>query len=857
MTTEINHQNAIELPEKPTIDGLEEKWMERWESDGTYRFDRSKSRAEIFAVDTPPPTVSGSLHVGSAMSYTHTDLVVRYQRMRGKEPFYPMGWDDNGLPTERRVQNFYGVRCDPSLPYDPDFKPPAQPPDVPIAVSRPNFIELCSKLTTADEKVMEGVWRRVGLSVDWSMTYATIDERSRRVSQKTFLRLLERGLAYQAEGATYWDVDYRTAVAQAELEDREVHGAMHKVRFHGLDAEDLFIETTRPELIPSCVALVAHPDDGRFKDRFDSYVSSPLFGSKLPIRAHPLADPEKGTGLAMICTFGDMMDVQWWRELSLPRRGLILPDGTFRQVSWGEEGWDSLDPSRAQRYYDDLAGLDSKRARKKIVEMLSESGDLLGDPQPIRHPVKFYERGERPLEIVASRQWWIKVLDFKDEFIRRGREIKWHPAFMRVRYEDWVKGLNIDWGISRQRYFGVPFPVWYAISGDGKVDYERRILPGEDRLPVDPSTDSPDGYTEDQRGQPGGFIGDPDVKDTWATSALTPQIGGRWDDDPELFAKVFPMDLRPQGHDIIRTWLFVTIVRSHFEHDSVPWKNAAISGMITDPDRKKMSKSKGNVVTPIEYLQQFGSDAFRYWAAGGRPGMDGVVDEGQMRIGRRLAIKLLNATRFVLSRLGPEGEIKNPLDLSMLTSLADVVDESTSAFDDYDYTKALDRTESFFWNFCDDYLELVKARAYGAFGEREARSANHALLLALSVLQRLFAPFMPFVTEEVWSWWQKGSVHRASWPAAAELTARGSGRSELLQIAARVLGEIRKAKSDAKVSLRTEASHVRVTDSKDRLRLLQQAEADLKSAGNIRVLEFEEAPDDGQTALPKVLVELA
>jgi valyl-tRNA synthetase len=836
MTSETNHRKAIELPEKTDLEGLEEKWIARWESDGTYRFDRSKSRDEIYSVDTPPPTVSGSLHIGQTMSYTHTDLIVRYQRMRGKEPFYPMGWDDNGLATERRVQNYYGVRCDPSLPYDPNFEPPAKPAEPPIAISRPNFIELCSKLTLEDEKVMEDVWRRVGLSVDWSMTYATIDDRSRRVSQKAFLHLLEKDLAYQAEGATYWDVDFRSAVAQAELEDRDTQGAMHKIRFHGLDAEDVFIETTRPELIPSCVALVAHPDDNRFKDRFDTYVASPLFGSKLPIKAHELADPEKGTGIAMICTFGDVTDVQWWRELTLPMRSLILPDGTFRQIKWGDEGWDSLDATRAQRFYDDLVGLDARRARKKIVEMLRESGDLIGEPQPITHPVKFYEKGERPLEILASRQWYIKVLDFKEEFIKRGREIDWHPDFMRVRYEDWVRGLNIDWGISRQRYFGVPFPVWYPIDDDGKVDYDARILADESRLPVDPSTDTPADYKEDQRGKPGGFIGDSDVKDTWATSSLTPQIGGHWDDDPELFEKVFPMDLRPQGHDIIRTWLFVTVVRSHFEHDSAPWKNAAISGMINDPDRKKMSKSKGNVVTPMELLKEFGSDAVRYWAAGGRPGMDGVFNEGQMKIGRRLAIKLLNASRFVLSRLGQEGEVINPLDQSMLATLADVIDEATAGFDDYDYTKALDRTESFFWIFCDDYLELVKARAYGTFGEDEARSANTALVVALSAIQRLFAPFLAYVTEEIWSWWQDGSIHRSPWPKADEVSDGGRDIKELLQIAGRVLGEVRKAKSDAKVSLKTEASRVAVTDTKERLDLLLLAEADLKAAGNIREL---------------------
>jgi valyl-tRNA synthetase len=331
------------LPDKPALEGLEQKWIALWEASGVYRFDRTRSRAEIYAIDTPPPTVSGSLHVGHVFSYTHTDLIARYQRMRGREVFYPMGWDDNGLPTERRVQNYYGVRCDPSLPYDPTFAPPPQPPKPPISISRPNFIELCARLTAEDEKAFEHLWKYLGLSVDWSMTYATIGRGAQRVSQLAFLRLLERGIAYQVEAPTLWDVDFKTAVAQAELEDRDVAGAYHRVRFALADAVPghaaVEIETTRPELIPACVALVAHPDDGRYQPLFGRNVLTPLFGARVPIRPHPLADPEKGSGIAMICTFGDITDVTWWRELSLPVRAVIQADGTFRPVTWGAPGW--------------------------------------------------------------------------------------------------------------------------------------------------------------------------------------------------------------------------------------------------------------------------------------------------------------------------------------------------------------------------------------------------------------------------------------------------------------------------------------------------------------------------------------
>src|SRR6266851_2541445 len=429
----------LRLPEKPALEGLEAKWMPRWEESGVYRFDRTRSRAEVFSIDTPPPTVSGSLHVGHCFSFTHTDLVARFHRMRGKDVFYPMGWDDNGLPTERRVQNYYGVRCDPSLPYDPSFTPPPQPAKPPISVSRPNFIELCARLTAEDEKAFEHLWTYLGLSVDWSMTYATISPRSQRVSQLAFLHQLQRGLAYQVEAPTLWDVDFRTAVAQAELEDREMPGAYHRIRF-GTPLESGFsraveIDTTRPELIPACVALVAHPDDPRYQPLFDTEVETPLFGVRVPVKAHALADPEKGTGIAMICTFGDITDVTWWRELSLPVRAVIQPDGTLRPVAWGAPGWESANPERAQRHYDDLAKLSAAKARAKIVEQLRESGDLVGDPRPITHAVKFYEKGDRPLQIVTSRQWFFKTIEFREALLARGRELQWHPDYMRTRYE--------------------------------------------------------------------------------------------------------------------------------------------------------------------------------------------------------------------------------------------------------------------------------------------------------------------------------------------------------------------------------------------------------------------------------------
>jgi valyl-tRNA synthetase len=831
------------VPDKPALEGLEEKWQARWEAEGTYRFGRNRRRDEVYSIDTPPPTVSGALHVGHVFSFTHTDFIARFQRMRGKAVFYPMGWDDNGLPTERRVQNYFGVRCDPSLPYDPKFEPPAKP-DKPISVSRPNFIELCNQLTVEDEKAFERLWRYLGLSVDWSMTYATIGKASQRVSQLMFLRLLKGGLAYQLEAPTLWDVDFRTAVAQAELEDREQPAAYYRVRFHKADGGSVEIETTRPELLPACVALVAHPDDERYQPLFGSEVITPLFGARVPVKAHPLAAPDKGTGIAMICTFGDITDVTWWRELRLPVRAVIQPNGTLAPVKWGSPGWESVDAAKAQAAYDQLAGLSAKKAQAVVAEQLRQRGELLGHPKPITHNVKFYEKGDRPLEIVTSRQWFIRTMDFREEFLTFGRQIEWHPPYMRTRYENWVNGLNGDWCISRQRFFGVAFPVWYRIGADGIVDYQHPLLPEESRLPLDPSTDVPDGYTETQRGQKGGFVGDPDVMDTWATSSVTPQIVCGYESDPDLFARTFPMDLRPQAHDIIRTWLFSSVVRSYFEHGTIPWKHAAISGFVLDPDRKKMSKSKGNVVTPIALLQEYGSDGVRYWAARGGPGVDTAFDVGQMKIGRRLAIKLLNASKFVLTAGTAGGDVTHPLDRGMLTDLAALVTEATEALDGYEYARVIDRAEAFFWSFCDNYLELIKSRRYGDHGPEQAASANHALQAALSVMLRLFAPYLPFVTEEVWSWWREGSVHRAPWPAASDLAALAPPDAEAsaaLAVVTDVLGEVRRLKSEAKRPLKVEITRALVRDTPERLAHLGLGRIDLCAAANISSLVIEAA----------------
>ena len=852
----------------------QQRWHRRWQELGVYDYDPSRPREETFVVDTPPPTVSGSLHVGHVFSYTQTDVVARYRRMRGKNVFYPMGWDDNGLPTERRVQNYFHIRCDPHTAYEENIEvEPAsskmrkKPPRL---VSRQNFIEICTELTKVDEEAFKAMWQSLGLSIDWNLEYTTIDAFSRTTAQRSFRDLYDKGHVYTTHAPTMWDVDFQTAVAQAEVEDKEEAGAYHKVEFgvEGSDAQ-FVIATTRPELLPACVGVCAHPDDERYQPLFGKNAVTPLFHAPVPIFASELADPEKGTGVLMVCTFGDATDVIWWREQGLALRQVVQRNGRMAEIEFGSDEFPSLKPEEANARYAEVSGRNLKQARAGIVEQLrdpagSATGNgapLQGEPEGMTHAVRYYEKGDRPLEYVPTRQWFCRLLDKKDELLRKGEEVQWHPSFMHARYRDWTQGLTIDWCLSRQRYFGVPIPVWYPLDAAGEPDYENVICAEADQLPVDPMIHVPNGFDESQRDQPGGFTGEADIFDTWFTSSLTPQIGSHWLEDDDRHAKLFPADIRPQAHEIIRTWAFYTIAKAMLHEDTIPWKHILLSGWILDPDRKKMSKSQGNVVTPTEPIDKFGADSVRYWAASARLGVDTALDDKVYKVGKRLSTKLYNAGKFVLSQSGEVHPISNELDRAFIAKLRAMAARASENFDEFNYAQALQETESFFWtHFTDTYLELAKPRARwfedGAVADgkaAESASAVAALRLGLNVLLRLFAPAMPFITEEIWSWLyaeesDQPSIHGASWPSEEEFDRVEAPHSEQsFDLALAALSAINKSKADAEVSMGREVESLVLAANAKTLEALELVQSDVLAATRVQGCETraDESLEDG------------
>ncbi|MBV1858455.1 MAG: valine--tRNA ligase [Nannocystaceae bacterium] len=812
------------LPKHFDAQSVEAELNARWQQEGLYHYDASRPREETFVVDTPPPTVSGNLHIGHVFSYTHTDVIVRYKRMRGLNIFYPMGWDDNGLPTERRVQNHYHVRCDPSLPYEEGVeleqassKSKKKPPRM---LSRPNFIEACETLTKEDEKVYLALWQRLGLSVDWQQEYSTVGARCRKVAQMSFLDLYEKNHLYSSDAPTLWDVDFQTAIAQAELEDRDLDSTFNDIAFtvEGSD-EEFIIATTRPELLPACVAVAAHPEDERYKHLFGKRAITPLFGVPVRIFASEVVDMEKGTGILMICTFGDQTDVQWWRDEKLPLRQVIGRRGRMLPLEYGTEGWESSDAAAANEHYAKMVGKRPDQARKIVLEILGEApeGGLapLRAQKPINHAVKFFEKGDRPLEFMPTRQWFCRLLDKKEDLLAKGEQVQWHPPFMRDRFSLWTENLAFDWCISRQRYFGVPFPMWYRLDAEGQPDYNAPLLPPVEALPIDPTTSVPAGYEASQRGEPGGFTAESDVFDTWFTSSMTPEVSSHWRLDNERHEKLFPADIRPQAHEIIRTWAFYTIAKAMLHEGKVPWHNVVISGWVVQPKQKgskteKISKSKGGAsgLGPHELMDKFTADGVRYWSAHARLGVDTTFDENMFKTGKRLVTKLYNASKFALMQTADPGPVTREMDKGFLAALHSVVNDATASFEAFDFASALKATETFFWSgYTDSYVELVKARARAEDDPEGRASAVAALRLGLEVLLRLFAPFLPYISETVWGWafaQERGveSIHAAPWPSTELFQSAGTPeRVGSFGSATQCLGAINRSKTAANVGV--------------------------------------------------------
>ena len=857
---------------------IEKKWGRKWREENTYSY-HPQSQRKNFVIDTPPPTVSGSLHIGHIFSYTQTDILARFQRMLGKNVFYPMGWDDNGLPTEKRIQNLYSVKCSPELSYVPQLSlekitsSKGQKSASLRGISRRNFLELCEKQVLEDEVKYKNLWNQLGLSVDWNQTYQTIGSYTQKLAQFSFLDLYKKNLVENQFSPILWDTQFQTAVAQADIEDREQKGFYYDIRFQLKQKGSFVISTTRPELLPACVAVAAHPKDDRYKKFFHKKAITPLFQSEVPLLPSTHADPEKGTGILMICTFGDMEDVIFWKKHKLPLLQIINEEGFLKSVSFQSSPFNSLNPMEADKTYSQLRGLRVKQARRKIIELLKEKNHLVGEPKETLQHIKYYEKGDFPLEILPKRQWYIKILDHKEELIAQGRKIKWHPESMRKRYEQWVEGLNQNWCISRQRFYGVPFPVWYPLKG-GKADYSHPLLPPlkVKYLPIDPTKQAPEGFKESDRDQPEGFIEDSHVMDTWATSSLTPLINSGWISDPKKHKKLFPAHLRPQAHEIIRTWAFYTIVKSFLHEKTIPWRHIAISGWVVNPSRLKMSKSKGNAVTPESLMEMYSADGVRYWAGRARLGQDTVYDENLFKTGKRLVTKIFNAARFVQLQVeekafqdfsNPLKNITEPIDRAWISHLEETGAKATECLKTFNYAGSLEMIEKTFWSFCDNYLEFVKARVYQLKDSSPGISGRNTLDYSLYSFLKLLAPYLPYITEEIWSWRYKkesSSIHLSLWPETTQNLCKElkesqiSTESSLLTLAFFILEQVRSQKSTKGKSLATPLKQLQIKTSEKSLKQIQLFKEDLARATHVS-LENLQIISKNSLSQPEVAIE--
>ncbi|MDD5417845.1 MAG: valine--tRNA ligase [Candidatus Nanoarchaeia archaeon] len=776
----------------------EKRLLEYWRKEKIYKFNPN-SEKPIYSVDTPPPTVSGAMHIGHSASYTQQDVIVRYKKLRGFEIFYPFGTDDNGLPTERLIEKLKNVKA--------------------VKMDRQKFIELC--LSTLKEIRPDFVndWKKIGMSCDFDVFYSTIDEHCRRVSQRSFIELYEAGREYRKKAPTVWCPVCETAIAQVELEDKELESQFNDIVFKTEDGKDLIISTTRPELIPSIVAMFAHPDDDRYKGLFGKKAKAPLFDIWVPILPDEKAEPEKGTGIVMCCTFGDQTDIEWYKQHKLPLRISITKDGKMTDL--------------AGKY----KGMEIKEARKVIIEDLEKEG-LLKGIKKIKHPVNVHDKCGTEVEILETEQWFIKYLDLKKEFLKSGKEMKWRPKHMRNRYDNWIKGLKWDWCISRQRFFGVPFPVWYC------KNCSEVILADKKSLPVEPLKDKPP-VKICAKCRCREFIPEKDVFDTWATSSLTPKIAAELFKNHKIFKKLYPMSMRPNAHDIITFWLFNTVVKSRM-HDKVnPWKDIMISGWVLDPHGKKMSKSKGNTIAPQDILEKYGADVLRFWATNTKLGEDVRFREEDLLRGRKVLVKLWNASRFV-NTFKTEGKTKKEhvTDLWIKSKLSKVIAKATKSLDEYEYSSAKKVIIDFFFrDFCDFYLEMVKYRLYSN-DKASKNSAINTLREVLFDVLILLAPYTPYITDELYLilFSYKKSIHLEQWPISKKIRVSAEVRKtkyeEIGDLLVKVVEKIRKWKTDNKIGLGNEVEELTLSGVKE----LSNLKGEIKGIMKINKLNLKTSP---------------
>ncbi len=805
----------------------EAKWQNFWHIKQIYKWAAEEPRVNNFVIDTPPPTVSGMLHMGHVFSYTQADFIARFQRMIGKNVFYPMGFDDNGLPTERLVEKQKGIRA--------------------VEMARAEFTKICKEVVIDSENQFRELFKELALSVDWDQEYQTISSQSIKISQMSFLDLVNKNQIYRSEQPMLWDPVDRTALAQAEIEDKEKQSVMSEIKFETTDNTEIFIATTRPELLPACVAVLFNPNDERYHSMTGKFAVTPLFKVKVPFIADDAVEIEKGTGLVMCCTFGDTTDLMWWKKHKLPLRIIISKDGKIIAPDLGNA---SLDLATANQYLAQITGLKIKEAREKILNLLTEQNYLIAQ-KPITHTVKCAERSGAPLEILTTPQWFIKSLEHKQALLQKSAELNWYPKSMKIRLDIWIENLSWDWCISRQRFFGVPFPAWYSKkpNEEGKV-----IFATADQLPIDPMVGLPKGYTRDE------VEADMDVMDTWATSSVTPQLSSHsiskdFIIDKDRHSKLFPADLRPQAHEIIRTWAFGTILKAYLHEDTLPWKNIMINGWCLAEDKTKMSKSKGNIVTPAKLLADYGSDIVRYWASTSKLGADTAYSEDVMKNGKRLVNKLWNAAKLVcinlkdisrpkdesLESLISSGKIYCQTDLWLLTKLKDVIAIATTEFTEFEYCNARSVIEEFFWkDFCDNYLEIVKVRAYNQehLSNEAQASSLYTMYYTLCTLLKLFTPFIPHICEEIYQNLSLDQVSintRGMWPVA-ESFPQSNEAIEATNLLIEILDLVRKAKAEKNLSIKAQVNILEVKSSQ--VFKKQDSLQDLQNVINAQTINF-------------------